>query len=246
MPCCLPGGLLSLGTALCIPCSGRTTALLSARAGAVLVVIHALESPAGRVPRYFYSYGGKMAFSGPQSLRAPFPGVDDVFLARGRKVNSGNWRDVLLFTVGALLLLTSSSRPGITMFWLSGGTNYAWSAAIWLGFLCLYRSLWAGTSRIRDTPFSWLWIGVMAFAAGMTNENQIPASLGMLFVYWFYARCRGMVLPRWFSLAGDSMRWEGPFFCWLRAMRPAFIRRRRAAQPFSIPGGSVSVPFRNW
>lgn len=75
------------------------------------------------------------------------------FLARGRKVNSGNWRDVLLFTVGALLLLTSSSRPGITMFWLSGGTNYAWSAAIWLGFLCLYRSLWAGTSRIRDTPF---------------------------------------------------------------------------------------------
>lgn len=125
----------------------------SARAGAVLVVIHALESPAGRVPRYFYSYGGKMAFSGPQSLRAPFPGVDDVFLARGRRVNSGNWRDVLLFTVGALLLLTSSSRPGITMFWLSGGTNYAWSAAIWLGFLCLYRSLWAGTSRIRDTPF---------------------------------------------------------------------------------------------
>ncbi len=75
------------------------------------------------------------------------------FLARGRRVNSGNWRDVLLFTVGALLLLTSSSRPGITMFWLSGGTNYAWSAAIWLGFLCLYRSLWAGTSRIRDTPF---------------------------------------------------------------------------------------------
>lgn len=27
------------------------------------------------------------------------------FLARGRKVNSGNWRDVLLFTVGALLCL---------------------------------------------------------------------------------------------------------------------------------------------
>lgn len=92
-------------------------------------------------------------FSGRQSLRASFPGVDDVFLAQGRRVNSGNWRDVLLFTVGALLLLTSSSRPGITMFWLSGGTNYAWSAAIWLGFLCLYRSLWAGTSRIRDTPF---------------------------------------------------------------------------------------------
>lgn len=168
------------------------------------------------------------------------------FLARGRKVNSGNWRDVLLFTVGALLLLTSSSRPGITMFWLSGGTNYAWSAAIWLGFLCLYRSLWAGTSRIRDTPFSWLWIGVMAFAAGMTNENQIPASLGMLFVYWFTPAAGEWFSPAGFSLAGDSMRWEGPFFCWLRAMRPAFIRRRRAAQPFSIPGGSVSAPFRNW
>lgn len=63
------------------------------------------------------------------------------YLARGRRVNSGHWRDVLLFSVGALLLLTSSSRPGITMFWLSGGTNYAWSAAVWLGFLCLYLSL---------------------------------------------------------------------------------------------------------
>ena len=61
------------------------------------------------------------------------------YLARGRRVNSGHWRDVLLFSVGALLLLTSSSRPGITMFWLSGGTNYACSAAVWLGFLCLYR-----------------------------------------------------------------------------------------------------------
>ena len=119
------------------------------------------------------------------------------YLARGRRVNSGHWRDVLLFSVGALLLLTSSSRPGITMFWLSGGTNYAWSAAVWLGFLCLYRGLWAGTSRIKDRPFSWLWIGVAAFAAGMTNENQIPASLGMLFLYWLYARWKSLALPRW-------------------------------------------------
>lgn len=133
------------------------------------------------------------------------------FLAQGRRVNSGNWRDVLLFAAGALLLLTSSSRPGITMFWLSGGTNYAWSAAIWLGFLCLYRSLWAGTSRIRDTPFSWFWIGVTAFAAGMTNENQIPASLGMLFVYWFYARSRGMVLPRWFFIGWGFHALGGAF-----------------------------------
>ncbi|HRN24597.1 MAG TPA: DUF6056 family protein, partial [Akkermansia muciniphila] len=29
------------------------------------------------------------------------------FLAQGRRVNSGNWRDVLLFAAGALLLLTS-------------------------------------------------------------------------------------------------------------------------------------------
>ena len=160
------------------------------------------------------------------------------FLARGRKVNSGNWRDVLLFTVGALLLLTSSSRPGITMFWLSGGTNYAWSAAIWLGFLCLYRSLWAGTSRIRDTPFSWLWIGGMAFAAGMTNENQIPASLGMLFVYWFYARCRGMVLPCWFFI-GWGFHALGGAFLLLAPGNAARLHSETAggAGRFPSPGG---------
>ena len=122
------------------------------------------------------------------------------YLARGRRVRPGDWRDVLLFSAGALLLLTSSSRPGITMFWLSGGTNYAWSAAVWLGFLCLYRGLLAGTSRIPDTPLSWLWISLVAFAAGMTNENQVPASLGMLFLYWVYARWRRMELPRWFLI----------------------------------------------
>lgn len=95
---------------------------LSARAGAVLVVIHALESPAGGIPRYFYGYGGKMAFSGRQSLRASFPGVDDVFPGAGKKGQFRKLADVLLFAAGALLLLTSSSRPGITMFWLSGGT----------------------------------------------------------------------------------------------------------------------------
>lgn len=122
------------------------------------------------------------------------------YLARGRRVRPGDWRDVLLFSVGALLLLTSSSRPGITMFWLSGGTNYAWSAAVWLGFLCLYRGLLAGTSGIADRPLSWLWIGLVAFAAGMTNENQVPASLGMVFMYWVYARWRGILLPRWFMV----------------------------------------------
>lgn len=39
----------------------------------------------GGIPRYFYGYGGKMAFSGRQSLRASFPGVDDVFPDAGKK-----------------------------------------------------------------------------------------------------------------------------------------------------------------
>ena len=51
----------------------------------------------------------------------------------------------------------------------------------------------------------------MAFAAGMTNENQIPASLGMLFVYWFYARCRGMVLPCWFFIGWGFHALGGAF-----------------------------------
>ena len=45
----------------------------------------------------------------------------------------------------------------------------------------------------------------------MTNENQTPASLGMLFVYWFYARCRGMVLPRWFFIGWGFHALGGAF-----------------------------------
>mgnify|MGYP000855650131 CR=1 FL=1 len=132
------------------------------------------------------------------------------YLARGRRVNSGHWRDVLLFSVGALLLLTSSSRPGITMFWLSGGTNYAWSAAVWLGFLCLYRGLWAGTSRIKDRPFSWLWIGVAAFAAGIPFFGEIPVKHNSITVRLSHPYTAERQ-PPWPSSLGQASRcWRSP------------------------------------
>lgn len=133
------------------------------------------------------------------------------YLARGRGIRQGDWRDVLLFSVGGLLLVTSSSRPGITVFWLSGGTNYAWAAAVWLAFLCLYRGLWSGRSGIQDRPFSWLWIGILAFAAGMTNENQVPASLGMLALFWLYALWKRRALPRWFFIGWAAHAVGGAF-----------------------------------
>ncbi len=120
------------------------------------------------------------------------------YLAMGRGVNRRSGRDVFLFALCALLLVTASSRPGITMFWLSGSTNYAWAAAVWMGGLCLYRSLWAGTSRLKDKPLTWLLIGVAGFIAGMTNENQVPASMGMLSVFWLAARVGKKPLPVWF------------------------------------------------
>ena len=166
------------------------------------------------------------------------------YLARGRRVRPGDWRDVLLFTVGGLLLLTSSSRPGITMFWLSGGTNYAWAATVWLGFLCLYHGL---RREFLDSgqAFSWFWIGAAGFAAGMTNENQVPASLGMLFLFWLYARWNKAACLVAFLRMGRPCHRSEPAFCWRPAIRPACIRRLPAGRPFFSPGENASVPFLN-
>ena len=63
------------------------------------------------------------------------------YLASGRRVDPRSWPDVRLFGLGLLLLFTCTARPGVTIYWLSGATNYSWGAAVWLGFLCLYRGL---------------------------------------------------------------------------------------------------------
>ncbi len=126
------------------------------------------------------------------------------YMAAGRAPRVKSGRDILLLGVGALLLVTSTSRPGVTLYWLSGAANYAWGAAVWLAFLCLYRALWSGKNPIKDGYPAWLWVAVLGFLAGMTNENQVPATLGLLGVFFMVARWRKKSLPRWFFIGGAA------------------------------------------
>lgn len=129
------------------------------------------------------------------------------YLAVGRRVNPRSWADVRLFGLGLLLLFTCTARPGVTLYWLSGATNYSWAAAIWLGFLCLNRGLLEKGKDGEKTECGknvwgrWTAVLILGFLAGMTNENNIPGTwllLGALFVVvrliwkeklplWFYA-----------------------------------------------------------
>lgn len=49
------------------------------------------------------------------------------YLAAGRRVNPRFSPDVRLFGLGLLLLFTCTARPGVTIYWLSGATNYSWA-----------------------------------------------------------------------------------------------------------------------
>ena len=89
-------------------------------------------------------------FLAPLTLRKSFR-VDDVFSGAGKKGQFRNWR--MCRRHRERFFAASSSSAGDHDTGWSEDPIYAWSAAIWLGFLCLYRSLWAGTSRIRDTSF---------------------------------------------------------------------------------------------
>lgn len=126
------------------------------------------------------------------------------YLAVGRRIDPRSPADVRLFGLGLLLLFTCTARPGVTLFWLSGATNYSWAAALWLGFLCLYRRLLGSTisGSEEESRYSWsrgVAVLVLGFAAGMTNENNIPGTwllLGGLFV--FIRLIRKQTLPLWF------------------------------------------------
>lgn len=156
------------------------------------------------------------------------------YLAAGRRVDSRSWPDVRLFGLALLLLFTCTARPGVTIYWLSGATNYSWAAALWLGFLCLYRGLLEkGENGIKGErgKNGWgKWPAVLAlgFLAGMTNENNIPGTwllLGALFVFVRLVRKRK--LPLW-SYAGLAAQVAGSL-CMLLA--PGVSARMNSVTP---------------
>lgn len=157
------------------------------------------------------------------------------YLASGRRVDPRSWPDVRLFGLGLLLLFTCTARPGVTIYWLSGATNYSWGAAVWLGFLCLYRGLLedAESGRKGDSGRNNSWgkfaaAAVLGFPAGMTNENNIPGTwllLGALFV--FVRLVRKEKLPLWFY-AGLAFQVAGSL-CMLLA--PGISARMHSATP---------------
>lgn len=150
------------------------------------------------------------------------------YLAAGRRVNPRSWADVRLFGLGLLLLFTCTARPGVTIYWLSGATNYSWAAALWLGFLCLYRSLLEPSGVTNSTRWRWAGALVLGFLAGMTNENNIPGTwllLGSLFVVVRLGRKQK--LPLWFY-AGLAAQVAGSL-CMLTA--PGVAARMNSAAP---------------
>lgn len=157
------------------------------------------------------------------------------YLASGRRVDPRSWADVRLFGLGLLLLFTCTARPGVTIYWLSGAANYSWGAALWLGFLCLYRSLLASTEfgrkgdAVKKRDWGRLAAAVaLGFPAGMTNENNVPGTwilLGALFV--FVRLVRREKLPLWFY-AGVAAQVVGAL-CLLLA--PGVSARMHSATP---------------
>ncbi|MCD8063186.1 DUF6056 family protein [Akkermansia sp.] len=153
------------------------------------------------------------------------------YLASGRRVDPRSCPDVRLFGLGLLLLFTCTARPGVTIYWLSGATNYSWGAAVWLGFLCLYRGLLENGEKGKPAKKGfgqWAAVLVLGFLAGMTNENNIPGTwllLGALFV--FVRLVRKEKLPLWFY-AGVAAQVAGSL-CMLLA--PGVSARMHSATP---------------
>lgn len=159
------------------------------------------------------------------------------YLAAGRRVNPRSWPDVRLFGVGLLLLFTCTARPGVTIYWLSGATNYSWAAAIWLGFLCLYRPLLERGRNVSSGCRRWCGVLVLGFLAGMTNENNIPGTWLLLGALFAVARLiRKEKLPLWFY-AGVVAQVAGSL-CMLLA--PGVSARMNSVTP------GCAVPLSGW
>lgn len=174
------------------------------------------------------------------------------YLASGRRVDPRSWPDVRLFGLGLLLLFTCTARPGVTIYWLSGATNYSWGASVWLGFLCLYRGLLddAESGRKGDSGRNSGWgkfaaAAVLGFPAGMTNET-IFREPGFCWepCLFLSAWCGRKNFPCGFMRALCS-RWQVPCAC---CLRPAFPRGcipplPAARNPFPVFGadGKLSL-----
>ncbi len=180
----------------------------------------------------FMAFALATAGKGLFALINPFMVLGLVFLMfymiTGRRVCPDFWPDVRSFGFTALLLLTCTARPGVTLFWISGAANYCWASLIWLGFLCLYRPLLKDDAHLCGGPLKWLAVLSLGFLAGMTNEANIPGTwllLGCLFAYVRLLHKRK--LPAWFY--GGLAAHLGGALCML--LSPGIAARLNSAVP---------------
>ncbi len=111
---------------------------------------------------------------------------------KGRNKN----HSAAVFCMSALAVWTFVPGAGVTLFWLDGSVNYLWGSVIRLAALLPLRYYADSGETKRGAPMA-VFMALLSFAAGATNENMSAAYIGMVFLFILLYKFRGYKIRLW-------------------------------------------------
>lgn len=119
------------------------------------------------------------------------------YTVTGKKINPSEKKDVFLFMILAFLLLFNATG-GQTLFWISGVSNYSFPALILFTIIVFLRALINNKNIIGNGVFVCVFVCILGFIIGMSNENVAPIALISFSALFVYMKIKKNNIPKWF------------------------------------------------
>ena len=113
-----------------------------------------------------------------------------------RLPNIKNFQDMPYFLTILCMSVFFVSGPSQVLFWLSGALNYTWTILFLLIMLCFLSQIRTGKLVFKDTWLFRIFIFIIGFLVGMSNECLSPIALGATVLFALFREYKKSKSPR--------------------------------------------------
>ncbi|MGL4108734.1 DUF3329 domain-containing protein [Clostridium sp. LP20] len=96
-----------------------------------------------------------------------------------------------------MLILFGVPIVSETVLWEVGSFNYLWLMTLSMLYIYPYLLEFFGKKKINDNIKNCIWISLIGFLAGMTNENVVPILIGANLIYIIYYKIMNNKIQIW-------------------------------------------------
>ena len=113
-----------------------------------------------------------------------------------RLPNVKKLQDMPYFVIILCMSIFFVCSPSEIMFWISGAVNYSWNMFFLLLLFCFLRQIQTQKFMLKDNLFAGIFVFLLAFIVGMSNEALSPIAFGFIICFGLYCYFKKIKTPR--------------------------------------------------